>query len=292
MTLLIDALSWGRDVADVADAFRGGGRRRREVFGRQRQEDFFEAHARRARLPQPPAARHDRAGQIAADVASMLALDLVADHAVFPIRFDDAGDAGDPGERGLRIRAVRVHLHVQRFRAAQPRRQVVGRVNRDDTSLVDDDDALTGLRDLGQNVRAQDDRVIAGEVLDELPRFDNLLRVGVERWRLRQIAGPALRLERLVEDVEACDNRLPFGSRHVAGQDAHRRGFPGAVGAEEAEDFAALDAEADVVDGCDAAVAFREVLNLDHRKNSYRLYREAPLPQRQTKMLSEAGVKM
>ena len=56
----------------------------------------------------------------------------------------------------------------------------------------------------------------------------------------------------------------PLGRRHVAGQDAHRRRLAGAVRAEEAEDLAALDAEADIVDGRDAAVALGEVLNLNH----------------------------
>ena len=65
-------------------------------------------------------------------------------------------------------------------------------------AFVDDDDALTGLRDLGQNVRAQDDCVRARELLDELPRFDDLFRIqarcrlvqdqhiGVVNERLRQ----------------------------------------------------------------------------------------------------------
>ena len=44
-------------------------------------------------------------------------------------------------------------------------------------ALVDDDDALAGLRDLGQDVRAEDDRVVAGEAPDQLARLDDLLRV-------------------------------------------------------------------------------------------------------------------
>ena len=88
--------------------------------------------------------------------------------------------------------------------------------------------------------------------------------VRVERRRFRQIAGPALGLDRLVEDVEARDDGFALGGRHEAGEDAHRRRLAGAVRAEEAEDLAALDAEADVVDRRDAAVAFREVLDLDH----------------------------
>ena len=44
-------------------------------------------------------------------------------------------------------------------------------------ALVDDDDALAGLRHLGEDVRAEDDRVVAGQLLDELARLDDLLRV-------------------------------------------------------------------------------------------------------------------
>ena len=66
---------------------------------------------------------------------------------------------------GRGVRAAGVDLHVHRLRAAQPRGQVVGRVDRDDAALVDDDDALAGLRDLGQDVRAEDDGVVAGELL-------------------------------------------------------------------------------------------------------------------------------
>ena len=70
---------------------------------------------------------------------------------------------------------------------------------------------------------------------------------------------------RLVEDVEAGDDRLAFRRRHVAGQDAHGRRLAGAVRAEKAENLAALDAEVQVVDRGDAAVALGEVLNLNQR---------------------------
>ena len=45
---------------------------------------------------------------------------------------------------------------------------------------------------------------------------------------------------------------------------AHRRRLAGAVGTEETENLAGLDAEPHVVDGRDRPVAFREVLNLNH----------------------------
>ena len=98
---------------------------------------------------------------------------------------------------------------------------------------------------------------------DELEILDDA-HVRVERRRFRKVAGPALGVNRLVEDVEPGDNGFAVGGRHVAGQNPHRRRLAGAVGSEEPEDFAALDSEADVVDGSHAAVAFGEVLNLDH----------------------------
>ena len=119
--------------------------------------------------PQPLA--DDRPRQVPPDVVAVLGLDLVADDPVPSIRFDDASDARDPAERDPGIRPHGVHLHVHRFRAPQPRSQVVRRVDRDDAALVDDDDALAGLRDFRQDVRAQDDRVIAGELFDELAAF-------------------------------------------------------------------------------------------------------------------------
>ena len=104
---------------------------------------------------------------------------------------------------------------------------------------------------------------------DEIEILDDA-HVGIERRRFRQVAGAPLGLERLVEDVEPGDNRLAFGGRHEPRQDPHRRRLAGPVGAEKAEDFAALDAEADIVDRGDAAVAFREVLDLNHRESPVR----------------------
>jgi hypothetical protein len=68
-------------------------------------------------------------------------------------------------------------VQVHRLRPAEARRQVLGRVDRHHPALVDDDHPLAGLRDLGQDVGAQDDRVIARELLDEAARLVDLLRV-------------------------------------------------------------------------------------------------------------------
>jgi hypothetical protein len=88
--------------------------------------------------------------------------------------------------------------------------------------------------------------------------------VGVERRRFRQVADAPLGLDRLIKDIEAGDDGFAVRGRHVAGQDPHGRRLAGAVRAEEAEDLAALDAEADVVDGRDTAISLREVLDLNH----------------------------
>ena len=78
-------------------------------------------------------------------------------------------------------------------------------------------------------------------------RYSDDRHVRIERRRLRQIAGAALGFDRLVEDVEARDDRLAFRGRHVAGQNAHGRRLARAVWAEEAENLASLDTEAEIV---------------------------------------------
>ena len=70
----------------------------------------------------------------------------------------------------------------------------------------------------------------------------------------------SLRVDRLAEQ-----QRLALGRRQQAGQHLHRRGLAAAVRAEEAEDLAALDREADVVDGGEVAEAAGEVVRLDRR---------------------------
>jgi hypothetical protein len=82
---------------------------------------------------------------------------------------------------GTRVGAQRVHLQVDRLGPAQAGCQVVGRVHGHDAPLVDDHDAVAGLADLREDVRAQDDRVVAGERGDELSRLDDLLRVEARR---------------------------------------------------------------------------------------------------------------
>ena len=55
-----------------------------------------------------------------------------------------------------------------------------------------------------------------------------------------------------------------------AADDLDGGGLPGAVAAQHAEDLAAVDLEADVVDGDGAAVALVQVLDLDDGHGSLR----------------------
>ena len=87
---------------------------------------------------------------------------------------------------------------------------------------------------------------------------------GIERRRLREIAGAPLRLEGLIGDVVPRYDRLALRGRHVAGQHAHRRRLTSAVRPEEAEDLPTLHPEAHIIDGRRRPVTLGEVLNLDH----------------------------
>jgi hypothetical protein len=65
-------------------------------------------------------------------------------------------------------------------------------------------------------------------------------------------------------DGHAVPRHIAAVERDEAHDGAHRRGLAGAVGAEEADDLAALDGEADVVERDDRAVALDEGVDLEH----------------------------
>ena len=83
----------------------GGGRRRRRAFlGRHLQEDLLQAHAHRPQLQQPPAARDDGAGDVAADVGAALALHFEAVDAAAMIRRPRRGSRRESPAARLRPR--------------------------------------------------------------------------------------------------------------------------------------------------------------------------------------------
>src|SRR5262249_21331778 len=148
------------------------------LLSRELQEDFLEADPQRTQLQQAPAIGHDRARDVAADVVVALAFDFEAGECLPLIRHDDVADAREAAERrSHRLDGRGIHLDEEGLDAFQAARQVVRRVDRDDTALVDDADAVAGLRDFGQDVRAEYDGVVAAQALDQVARFDDLLRI-------------------------------------------------------------------------------------------------------------------
>jgi len=89
--------------------------------------------------------------------------------------------------------------------------------------------------------------------------------LGVERDVLGQIADLALHRHRLLEHVEAAHPAGAPRGGHVTGQDAHGRGLAGAVWPEEPQDLAALDREADVLDGFECTVILGQSGYFDHK---------------------------
>src|SRR2546430_1563474 len=69
------------------------------------------------------------------------------------------------------------HFDQHQFGPARPALQIVHRIRSDKLALVDDDDPFTGLLDLRQYVRAQNNRVVAGETLDQVARLVDLFRI-------------------------------------------------------------------------------------------------------------------
>ncbi len=151
--------------------------RRCAFFGRQAQEDLLEAHAHRAQLEEVPAASDDGVGDGAADVGALLAVHFEAGRTLARVGDADAHDPGDRLQRALHVVNRPLRLHEHRHGAAQSLRQRIGRVGGDDLALADDHDLLAGLGDLREDVRAQDDRVIALERANQLPRLDDLLGI-------------------------------------------------------------------------------------------------------------------
>ena len=86
----------------------------------------------------------------------------------------------------------------------------------------------------------------------------------VERRALRQVAEALTDLQRLVEDVVAVDARRAPGRGDEAREDAHRGRLAGAVGAQEADDFATTNLEVDLVDRTERAEALAQLVRVDH----------------------------
>jgi hypothetical protein len=127
-------------------------------------------------------------------------------------------------------------------------------------------------------------------------------QLGIERERLRHIADAVARthvagFQRLAEQ-----KRLAIGWRQEARQHLHRRRLAGAVGAEKAKEFAALDVEAHAIDRREIAEAARQIARDDDgrplddpaRRNHKRLMVAALFPrqQRDGRFLQRRGARL
>ncbi|MNZ46506.1 hypothetical protein D3C78_641890 [compost metagenome] len=88
-------------------------------------------------------------------------------------------------------------------------------------------------------------------------------QLAVQRERLRHVANPPARLHVLRIHRLAEQRAGSLAGRQQAGEHLHGGGLAAAVGAEEAEDLPALDAETDVIDRNEIAEAAGQVVGLD-----------------------------
>ena len=102
--------------------------------------------------------------------------------------------------------------------------------------------------------------------------------VVVEADRVRQIADQALDRERLAHRVMPEYASLPGADVAQAEQHQNRGGLAGAVGAEQAEDFARADIEVDAIDGDRRAIALGEAFGLDDRGDAHRRPKRTTAP--------------
>ena len=160
------------------------------------QEDFFQAQRGGPKFVQIPAGFDHGAGHIAPHDRSLLALDFKNGALLAVGLGDDAAHAGNLLELALHRRGIEAAVAARDFdqhgfAGARAVLQIAHRVGRHDLALVDDDDLLARLADFRKDVRAQNDRVIAREALDQVARLIDLL--GIEARR------------RLVEDQDVRD---------------------------------------------------------------------------------------
>ena len=113
-----------------------------------------------------------------------------------------------------------------------------------------------------RRLAARAEAVEAGVQREVLPHGEFF----VERERLRHVADAhpcrhAARIDRRAEQFRRAAGRLQQPGEHF-----HRRRFAAAVTAEEAEDFALLDGEADVINRGEIAEALGETVRLNRRR--------------------------
>ena len=151
------------------------------------QENLLQAHRRWTKLIQIPSRLNHCTRQISADKAAFLGVNLEYSAAV------DLLFARGPAHSGYVLQPVLYCRNLQSaapacdfeqngFGATRAGLQIANRIGRHQLSLINNDDLLAGLLDLGQDVRAQNDGVFAGKILDQIACFIDLLGIEPSRW--------------------------------------------------------------------------------------------------------------
>ena len=124
---------------------------------------------------------HNRAGQIAADISSKFAFDLETVPAIALSYLLDVDDTRHSFQCRQNFGTRALHFDGYSFPALQLQPKILRRVHGYDLAAVDDDDSMTGLLDLRQNVGREHHRVLAGQIFDQLANFMDLLRIEADR---------------------------------------------------------------------------------------------------------------
>src|SRR5690348_900649 len=150
----------------------------RGVVGGELEEDVFQAHADATQFVKRPAFADNSSGDFAADVAALRAFDG-GDHVAVVVRAFDlhAFHAGDLHEHIFQRGFRRARFDADAEAAFELRREILRGVHGGDFTFVDDDDAIARHAHFGQDVRGQDNRVIAREAFDQVAHFDDLLGI-------------------------------------------------------------------------------------------------------------------
>src|SRR5262249_53359839 len=98
-------------------------------------------------------------------------------------------------------------------------------------------------------------------------------QLGVERERLRHEAHAPTRFDIAALDRLSEQQGRTLGRRQESGEHLHGRSLAATVGAQKAEDLAALYAEVDVIDRGEGAEALCKPVGLDGRRSAARLIR-------------------
>jgi hypothetical protein len=87
----------------------------------------------------------------------------------------------------------------------------------------------------------------------------------IEAGTLEHDSHPAAQVERRVRRVVPEHRHLAAGPAAIALEDLDRGRLPGAVGAEQPDDLASVDAERQPAHGLDVAVSLAQLVDLDRR---------------------------